>query len=304
MVWQCLALLLISSQAQVLNPPSSSLLPSLTAKLPEPTTTSPSVIPADYKTSHTSTPGPFLDPELAAVQVRTPDPVTYPPVERPQTAFPGQHGAPETEAVSVTLIQDFLDLTKVQLGRGDVLEPLQLPPLPTNQRQPPQLDISHGELEEDQSGSGQKESSGEGDSDDGPSGVVVTPSLGITPGPHQEAKTTSRPSKQISSNGVTLVPGAGTETILRPSQHKDEIPIMVPEIPDPDVSGEPSQTPAIVFKEDATPRTMLTSDLYQSPFIPVDGDTAKPPFHLIIVDIKNQSQSGKLGDLFQSGLIN
>lgn len=284
------------------KPPSPSLLPFLPANLLEPTTTSPSVTPADYKTSRTSTPGPFLDPELAAIQVRTPDPVTYPPVERPHTALPDQHGAPHTEAVSVNPIQDFNDSLKVKLVRGDVLDPLQLPPLPTNRPQPANLDISHEELEEDQSGSGQKESSGEGDSDEGSSGAMVTPSQEINPGPDQEAKTTSRPSDlpQISSNGVTLAPGAGTETISRPSQQKDVIPEMVPEIPNPEsallyVAGEPSQTPAVVFKEDVTPRTMLSSDLDQSPSIPADGESAKPPFHLIIVNLHDQNQSGKLG---------
>lgn len=296
---------------------------------------------AEYKPDspiYTPTPGPLLEPERAEIQARTPDPVTYSLTERPHTASPEQHGAPHTETdpttVSVTPtpmlddydFQDVTDSHKVESVpvRGDVLVPLQLPPLPTTCSQPAHLDISHGGEEGDQTGSGRGESSGSGSweggsSDDSSSGdgvrAVVTPTqvwvettlrpslhLESTAASEQEAKTTSRASDlpEISSDRVTPGPGLGIETTSRSSQLQDITPeVVIPEIHTPEsglpaVAGEVGQQPAVVFKEDVTPGTTLTFDLDQSPAIPVDGESAKPPFHLIIVNVHDQNQSGEL----------
>lgn len=55
------------------------------------------------------------------------------------------------------------------------------------------------------------------------------------------------------------------------------------------------QHPAVVFKEDVTPGA--PSDVNQSLAIPADGEsTGKPPFHVIIVNVHSQNQSGELYD--------
>lgn len=280
---------------------------------------------------HTPTLRPVLDPERAEIQAATPDPVTYSLTERPHTASRDQHGAPHTETdpttVSVTPtpmlddydVQDLHDLSKVESVpvRDDVLIPMQLPPLPTTRSQPPHLDISQVGEEGGQTGSGRDESRGsgeEGSSDDSSSGdgvrAVVTPALvettlkpslvlGSTAASEQEVKkTTSRALDypEVSSDWVTRGPADHTS---RSSQHLDSTPVVVtPEISTPSpglpgVAAEAGQQPAVVFKEDVTPGTTL--DLDQSPAIAVNGESAKPPFHLIIVNVHDQNQSGELG---------
>ncbi|TNM92073.1 hypothetical protein fugu_019085 [Takifugu bimaculatus] len=57
----------------------------------------------------------------------------------------------------------------------------------------------------------------------------------------------------------------------------------------PPVGVEGGQQPAVVFKEDVTPGTGLMFD--KSPAVPTDEESAKPPFHLIIVNVNDQNQS-------------
>lgn len=291
-----------------LKPTLVSSDPSLTAKLPEPTTVSPSVTPAEYKpdspifAARIPTLSPPSDPERAEIQARTPEPVTYSLTEGPHTASPEQPGDPHTETdpttVSVTPtrmldydVQDLNDSHKVESVpvRGDALVPMQLPPLPTTRSQPPRLDISHGEEEGGQTGSGQ--GSNHGSSDGSGVRAVVTPMQVLLPestaASEQEVKTTSRPSDLhgLSSDRVTTGPGLGIEAV-NPEVHTPEGGL-------PALAGEVGQQPAVVFKEDVTPGTTLTFDLDQSAVAPVDGESAKPPFHLIIVNVHDQNQSGE-----------
>lgn len=284
--------------------------------------------PAEYKpdssiyAARTPKPGPLSDPETAEIQARTPDLVTYSLTEGPHTASPDQHGAPHTETdpttVSVTPtpmldnydVQDFNDLHKVESVpvRGDTLVPMQLPPLPTTRSQPSRLDISHGVEEGGLTASGRGDGSGSGEggsNDDSSSGsgvtAVVTPAqvwventlrpsllLESTTASEQEVKTTSRPSDppEISSDRVTPGLEPGIEVVIPE--------VNTPESALPALAGEVGQQPAVVFKEDVTPGTTLTFDHDQSPAVPVDGESAKPPFHLIIVNVHDQNQSGEL----------
>lgn len=59
----------------------------------------------------------------------------------------------------------------------------------------------------------------------------------------------------------------------------------------PAVGVEGAKQPAIVFKEDVTPGTGLMFD--KSPAVPAVKGSAKPPFHLIIVNVNDQNQSGE-----------
>ncbi len=250
----------------------------------------------------TPTPGSLLDPERAGIQARTPDSVKYSPTQRPYTASPDQHGAPHTETdrttASVTAtpvlddydVQDFSDSHQVESVplRGDTLFPMQLPPLPTTRSQPAHLDISHGGEEGGQEGSGRSDSSGSGEggsSDDSSSGAeagAVNPTQVWT-------ETASRPSWFVEK---TTGSEQGAKTTARPSGLQEE----TPEPGDPAKTEEVGQQPAVVFKEDVTAGTTLTFHLEQSPAIPVDGESsAKPPFHLIIVNVHDQNQSGELG---------
>lgn len=275
--------------------------------------------PAEYKpdspifAARIPTLSPPSDPERAEIQARTPDPVTYSMTEGPHTASPEQPGDPHTETdpttVSVTPtpmlddydVQDFNDSHKLESVpvRGDALVPMHLPPLPTTRSQPPRLDISHGEEEGGPTGSGRGDGSGSGEEgsnygSSGGSGVraVVTPMQVLPPestaASEQEVKTTSRPSdlRSLSSDHVTPGPGLGIEAVI-PEVHTPGSGL-------PALAGEVGQQPAVVFKEDVTPGTTLTFDLDQSAVAPVDGESAKPPFHLIIVNVHDQNQSGEL----------
>ncbi|XP_076614427.1 versican core protein [Chaetodon auriga] len=281
------------------------------AKPPE--TTSPPMTPAEYKPDsptyapQTSTPGSLLGPERAEIQARTSNPVAYSPTQRPHTASPDQHGAPHADHTTASVtptpmvddydVQDFNDSHKVESVpvRGDALLPMQLPPLPTTRSQPAHLDIPHGGEEGGQAGSGRGESSGsgEGGSSDGSSsgaevGAVVSPTqVWVEP--------TSRPSWLLETRTGSE---RGVEPTSRSSQLLEISPeVVIPEIhtPEPGLPArtpEAGQQPAVVFKEDVTPGTALTSDLDQSTTVPVDeGSSAKPPFHLIIVNVHDQNQS-------------
>ncbi|XP_038589272.1 versican core protein-like isoform X1 [Micropterus salmoides] len=164
-------------------------------------------------------------------------------------------------------LQDFKDSNQVQSipVRGDSMSPLQLPVLPTSRSRPPHLDISHG----GGAGSGQGEISSSGDSASGSEvGAVVTPT-------QVWVETTSAPSQLL----------AITSKVVNPE-------VLTPEPSIPDETGQVGHQPAVVFKEDVTPEATATFDPYQSLALPVDGESsAKPPIHLIIVNVHEKNQS-------------
>ncbi|KAI3361876.1 hypothetical protein L3Q82_002210 [Scortum barcoo] len=281
------------------------------AKLPESTTASPPVNPAAHKPNcptfapQTPTSGPVIDPERAEIQ-RAPGPIYYSLTERPQPVSPDQQSsAHTTDSVTPTPmfdVQDFHDSYKLESVpvRGDILNLLQLPPLPTTRSQPEHLDISHGGEDGGPVGSGRGESSGEGGStDDSSSWAAVTQ----TP---VWVETTSRPSWFLETTTgtehrgpsdhpeITTWPGHGVETTPTPSGPQEFTPAVgTTEAGVQATTGEEGQQPAIVFKEDMTPGATTTFDPNQSLPVPEHGDSsAKPPFHLIIVDLYNQNHSG------------
>lgn len=150
-----------------------------------------------------------VDPDMAELQARTPEPA-----------------APTPTPVLDASAQDFSHSDSAPV-RGDVLAPLQLPPLPTTRSKPSQLDISQGLEDGGQTASGRGESSGEGGS-------------------------------------------------------------FSPATPEPGLGIDKAQQPAVVFKEDVTPGTGLMFDK-----TPAVQESAKPPFHLIIVNVNDQNQSGE-----------
>lgn len=234
---------------------------------------SPSVTPAEHIPGHASTPAPILDPERAAVQASHPDPITHSPTVRTHTASPDRHEAPRTETnpttISVTTTPKFelydahfIDSHSIPV-RGDVLAPLQLPPLPTTRSQPSRLDISQGIEENGQIGSGRGESSGEGGGSDDRAGAAVSQ----------------------------------TQVFVETTQSPSVLQENTPEYGLSSVMGAGGQQPAVVFKEDVTPGTALTFDLDKSPAVPDNEDSAKPPFHLIIVNVHDQNHSGEWAPL-------
>lgn len=94
--------------------------------------------------------------------------------------------------------------------------------------------------------------------------------------------------------------GLGIRTPSKSSKPLDIVPeVVVREIhiPGPKLPVEArgsGHQPAVVFKEDATAGPLLTVNLDQSPAIPGDKESPKPPFHLIIVNVHDQNQSGEL----------
>lgn len=185
----------------------------------------PPVTPPEGKLAQSPTIHTAVDPERDEIQARTAKPVPH----SPQTeTLPSAASLTPTPVLEVN-IHDFKDPDSVPVREG-VLDPLQLPPLPTTRSKPSQLDISQGVEEGGQTGSGRGESSGEGGSYS-----PATPEPGLPP-----------------------------------------------------VGVEGGQQPALVFKEDVTPGTGL-----MSPAVPTDEETAKPPFHLIIVNVNEQNQSGE-----------
>ncbi|XP_068609259.1 versican core protein [Brachionichthys hirsutus] len=279
------------------------------AKLPEPTTSSPT------DTAHVPTPGSVLDPERAEIQAKAPDPVTYSPTERPhtdvdRTIVPETHGPMFDEYD----LQDLSDSHRVESipHRGDTLLPMELPPLPTIRSGPERLDVSHGGEEGGQPGSGRGESGRKGGSgDDSPrgteSGTVETPmrvwlettsrsswSQETVTRSEQEVRTDSRPSEPLEMDSDRVTSGPGTEATDPSQPPKLASEVAVPETPEPGIparTGDLGQQPAIVFKEDVTPRSTITIDMDQSLAIPDIDSSAKPPFHLIIVSVHNQNHS-------------
>ncbi|XP_023274808.1 versican core protein-like isoform X2 [Seriola lalandi dorsalis] len=264
------------------------------AKLPEPTTMSPA---NDDPTSDPpdTTLWPLSELEQAEIQTRRAEPAAHLPTERPHTASPDQHGlphnSPRTTAsptpTPLVLDNDSQppDVNKVVVPvRGDVAVPLQLPVLPTTRSQTPYLDISHGGDKGGQAGSG----SGEGGSSDGSEvEAAVTPA-------QVWVETVTRPSwlPETTEGAEPSVETTSKPREITPQQHVDP-QTLTPEPGPPDGSGDAGQQhPAVVFKEDVTPGPIPTFDLDPSLVIP-DGEesSAKPPFHLIIVNVHSQNQS-------------
>lgn len=231
----------------------------------------------------TQTAGPPSEPEQAEIQA--PDSET----ERPHTALPDQRGAPPVDtfptqpSVTPTPVLDFDDYEQSSLVesvpvRGDVLSPFPLPPLPTIRPQPDRLDISQEGEDEDLIGSGRDESSSSGSGDSGSANgpqEVQTSSMpldGVTPGVGPAVKNASK-----SQPRQDLAP----ELVIR------QIQITASKLPD-DIRGS-GQQPAVVFKEDST-----ITPLSQLPSVPESDESAKPPFHLIIVNVHSQNESGEL----------
>lgn len=183
-------------------------------------------------------------------------------------------------------VRDFNNSHRVESVpvRGDALIPMQFPPLPTTRSQPAHLDISHGGEDGDQAGSGRGESSGEGGSSgDSSSGAEV----GAVVSPTQVwVETTPRPPQLRPDSPVVVIPAIPT-----------------PEPGPPSGTEEARQQPAVVFKEDVTPGTALTFNIDQLPAVPGDGESsAKPPFHLIIVNVHEHNDSGELKALYIQNL--
>lgn len=293
------------------------------AKLPEPTTANPLMSTAAYNPDsaanapRTVTPGPLSDPERSEIQTRRPEPVTYSP-----TASPDRHGAPHTTShyttafMTPTPMLDDIEVKEVSFY------PMLLPPLPTTRPKPSQLDISIEGEEGGSAASGQGESSGGeegGSSDDSSSGaemgseVIPTQTTSrpswppeTTSGSELGMDTTSRPSDlvEVALDSITLGPEPGIkttsmETTSRPSEVLEGVFTSASGLPAESGKVGPQQ-PAVVFKEDVTPGTTTTLD--QSPAIP--GESAKPPFHLIIVNVhaKNQTVQGILDILNQPAI--
>lgn len=274
--------------------------PFIAAKVPELTTVGPATTvsgyhtdsPSPVKVAATTAAGPPSEPEQTEIQ--TPGPET----ERPHTASPDQRGAPGAETYPTELpltstpmfdLYDYDQKNWVESVpvRGDVLLPFPLPPLPTIRPQPDRLDISHEGEDEDLTGSGRDESSGSG-SGDSSSGLAPEES---TPKPHLKgAEATSGP-----SDGAMPVAGSAVRNTSKPQQRQELVPevvvreivISASELP-ADVRGS-GQQPAVVFKEDST-----LTPLSQLPAVPDGEESVKPPFHLIIVNVHDQNQSGEL----------
>ncbi|XP_068190078.1 versican core protein [Antennarius striatus] len=254
------------------------------AKLPEPTTT----------------PGPLLDPERAEIQARAPDPESYSATGSPPIYL-------NPAVISETLApmfneydaQDFSDSHRVESipDRGDTLYPMELPPLPTIRPGPERLDISHGGEVVGQSGLGRGDNSRDGGSRKGsPHGTEV----GTVEPPIQVwMETTSRPSwspETVSPSEQEARTGSAEHLEMGADPITSGQGLVVgQETPEPGIparTGDLSQQPAIVFKEDVTPGTKITFDVDQSLAVPGDVDSsAKPPFHLIIVNVHDQNQS-------------
>lgn len=157
-------------------------------------------------------------------------------------------------------------------ARGDTPPlPMQIPPLPTQPvSQPGHLDISHREEEGGQSGSGRGDGGSSDDSDGSSSGVEVP-------------ETTSRPSwpQQMTAGLLGVTPDHVTPKGLTP---EPGLPAVTP--------YDDSQQPAVVFKEEVSPSVF---DPVHSLDLSAGGDSsAKPPLHVIIVNVLNQNQSGEL----------
>ncbi|XP_056288927.1 versican core protein-like isoform X4 [Pseudoliparis swirei] len=178
-----------------------------------------------------------------------------------QLASPDQHTSPHP----TSMLDDYdapgfdPDTLESVPRRGDVLLPMQLPPLPTTRSQRPQLDISQGGGSSDGRSSGAK------------GGAAETP-------------TTSRPSWILQTT-------TGSEPQLEDITAKVVAPeIQTPEPGGPAGSRETGTQPAVVFKEDVAAGAGF--DLDSHLVVPVDEKASgKPPVHLIIVNLQDHNQS-------------
>ncbi|KAM8853080.1 versican core protein isoform 2-T2 [Synchiropus picturatus] len=83
-------------------------------------------------------------------------------------------------------------------------------------------------------------------------------------------------------------PRKTNEPVVRPTPLLDHSGVT----PEPGVSIIDPQEPALVFKEDSTPGAPPLIHIDQSLTLPEGGDSsAKPPFHVIIVNVHDQNQS-------------
>ncbi|XP_004572863.3 versican core protein [Maylandia zebra] len=232
-------------------------------RLEEPTTTSSLMTPIVYKPDiPTYSPHATIAShvERAEIQGKGPEPVGHSPTDSPLTS-------------THTTASATLTTTSQELVSGDIL---QLPPLPTSRTQPPCLDIS----QLDQAGPGRGETSGRGEesSSQGNSGGSE---VGATATP----EITSRPSKlqDISAR-------VETSSVEDAAAHPVPSEILTPK---PDIAAgttEVGEQPAVVFKEDYTIRAQTIFDHEKSLDIP-ETASAKPPIHLIIVNVQSTNGS-------------
>lgn len=202
--------------------------------------------------------------ERAEIQGKGPEPVGHSPTDSPLTS---------THTTASTTLT-----TSQELVSGDIL---QLPPLPTTLTQPPRLDISQLDLP----GSGRGETSGRGEegSSQGNSGGSE---VGATATP----EITSRPIRlqEISAR-------VETSSVEDAAAHPVPSEILTPKPHIAAGTTEVEEQPAVVFKEEYTIRAQTIFDHEKSLDIP-ETAPAKPPIHLIIVNVQstNGSESGEL----------
>lgn len=256
----------------------------IVAKLPELTTAGPAPTTSVYqpyspvKDAVTQSAGLPSEPEQA--KIHSPDSATRRPhTVHPQDTFPTEFSVTPTPVLDLYDYDQSILVESVPL-RGDVLPPFPLPPLPTNRPQPDRLDISddHEGEDEDLIGSGRDETSSSGSTDS------------FSANGPQEVETTSMPSHGVTEGVGPAVQNASKSPLrqdLAPELVIRRIHVSASELPD-DIRGS-GQQPAVVFKEDST-----LTPLSQLPAVPGDSESAKPPFHLIIVNVHDQNQSGEL----------
>ncbi|XP_047186236.1 versican core protein isoform X2 [Scophthalmus maximus] len=257
------------------------------AELPEPTSLSPATTRAVYKPDgptykpRTTTLFPLSDHAKAEIQTSRPELAAYSPTERPHTTSPDRHRAPHTttSVTPTTIFDDYevphFDINKVESVpvRGDVLVPMELPPLPTTRSQIAHLDVYEGGEEGGQTGSGQGESGGSGH---GGSGDISSGGVTLT---QVWAETASTPSQLLESS---MGPKLGIETT-------SELPQITPWHVGPDVlTPEPSLpevlTPVSGLPEVLTPRPGLPEVLTPRPGLP-DVLTPEPSLPEVLTPV-------------------
>ncbi|KAM9307125.1 versican core protein [Pholidichthys leucotaenia] len=262
------------------------------AKLPEPTTVTAHLSTTVYQPfSPTHIPQTPSQPERAGIQTRAPEPEAHLlTTERP-------HRTPSVTPTNTSEDYDGVDydgLNKVEsvpLKEG-IFTNIQLPPLPTTRPQPGRLDISHREEEGAQLGSekGDNRSSTEGASSNRTSAVdelrgAVTPEAVFTPSLAQEA-TTGLDTPALSPSHI---PEITPEPL---ASHPVTPEVYYPDQSSPTSTAEVVKVPAVVFKEEDTPGSIPIFELGQALDISAGGESsAKPPFHVIIVNVHSPNQS-------------
>ncbi|XP_072310296.1 versican core protein [Eucyclogobius newberryi] len=229
------------------------------AKLPEPTTPAPSVIPSNRPTWTISTTAP-ADSERVQIQTNEPEPVPHSATtHKPDYTTSAPHLEISDTILDDYDIQDFENRTYLESVpiRGDVLPPLQLPLTPSS---PP-----HGA----HIGLGQSSVSGELVKDS-----FLEDRLSVSP---TQVQGSSNPyvetdSSQMEVRGVTPEVVSSEKVTTDPG-----VPVG---------SGDMGHT-AVVFKEDITPGLFD-----QSGSSAVDAESSgKPPIHVIVVNVHSQNQS-------------